>query len=93
MILPPSGFPAYTFTVQATVMIVNDNCNAYIVLASDISIGLCDTPFKDVAIRILSTQLKVKPGNTNVRGKLSTVDNLLIKVARFVTNVNNIFNI
>jgi hypothetical protein len=73
-------------------MIVNYDRNKHILLATDISISLCDTPFKDVAIRILSTQLKVNPGNTNVRGRLSTV-NLLIKVARFVTNVNNIFNI
>jgi hypothetical protein len=33
-----------------------------------------------------------KTGNTNIRGRLSTVD-LLIIVACFVTKVNNIFNI
>jgi hypothetical protein len=34
----------------------------------------------------------VKPGNTNKRGRLGTVD-LLIKVALFVKEVNNSFNI
>ncbi len=34
----------------------------------------------------------VKPGNTNGGGRLSTAD-LLIKVACFVKNENNIFNI
>jgi len=33
-----------------------------------------------------------KDGNTNEGGRLSTVD-LLIKVAHFVTKVNNIFHI
>ncbi len=35
---------------------------------------------------------RVKPGNTNRRGRLSTID-LLIEVACFVKKVNNIFNI
>ncbi len=33
----------------------------------------------------------VQPGNTNRRGKLSTVD-LLVKVAGFVRGVDNIFS-
>ncbi len=42
--------------------------------------------------RISCQKSRVNPGNTNLRGKLSTVD-LLIKVACFVTKVNDIFNI
>ncbi len=34
----------------------------------------------------------VEAGNTNLGGRLSTVD-LLIKVARFVKQENNIFNL
>jgi hypothetical protein len=43
---------------------------------------------------IRSTILKfnLKAGNTIIGGRLSTVD-LLIKVACFVKNVNNVFNI
>jgi hypothetical protein len=36
--------------------------------------------------------LALKPGSTNLGGRLSTVD-LLIKLACFVKNVNKIFNL
>ncbi len=41
---------------------------------------------------IKNVELMGIPGNTNERGRLSTVY-LLIKVACFVTKVNNIFSI
>ncbi len=43
-------------------------------------------------IRHIILKFNLKAGNTIIGGRLSTVD-LLIKVACFVKNVNNIFNI
>ncbi len=47
---------------------------------------------KLICISIDSTLILLHPGNTNWGGGLSPVD-LLIKVACFVKNVNNIFNV